>query len=77
MPMPMLYAKALLQQHIDIEVAMNKLVTQLATCSIQDGTTQVQLCKIFAEKLYVAMIKQNKKGSKGQYRCVEFETYDL
>jgi hypothetical protein len=74
MPMPTSYAEALLQQHVDIEVAMNKLANQLATCSIQEGTTQVQLCKIFAEKLYTAMIKQEKKGSKGRYRCVEFET---
>jgi hypothetical protein len=77
MPMTTSYAEALLQQHVDFEVAMNKLANQLATCSIQEGTTEVQLCKIFAEKLYIAMIKQEKKGSKGRYRCVEFETEDL
>jgi hypothetical protein len=64
MPMPTLYAKALLQQHNGIEVAMNKLVNQLATCSIQEGTTQYQLTQIFAEKLYAEMIKQENKGSK-------------
>jgi hypothetical protein len=33
MPMTTLYTKALLQQHVNIEVAMNKLANQLATCS--------------------------------------------
>jgi hypothetical protein len=31
MPMTTSYAKALLQQHLGIEVAMNKLANQLAT----------------------------------------------
>jgi hypothetical protein len=38
MPMTTSYAEALLQQHINIEVAMNKLANQLPTCSIQEGT---------------------------------------
>jgi hypothetical protein len=59
-----LYAKALLQQHIDIKETMNKLVKQLVTCLIQDGKSQVELCKIFAQKLNEAVIKQGKKGSK-------------
>jgi hypothetical protein len=55
-----------------------KVVNQLATCSIQDEITQVKLCHIFAEKLKKnAMMKQDKKGSKGRYRSVEFETEDL
>jgi hypothetical protein len=64
MLMPTLYAEALLQQHNGIEVATDKLVNQLATCSIQEGTTQHQLTQIFAEKLYAEMIKQENKGSK-------------
>ena len=77
MQMPSSYAEALLQQHVDIEVAMNKLVNQLATCSIQVGISGVKLCHIFEKKLNNAMIKQDKKGSKARYRCVEFETEDL
>jgi hypothetical protein len=66
------YAIALLQQHTDIEATMNMLVRQLATCSIQDGSTQVALTLIFTEKLHQAIVKQDKKGSKARYRCVDF-----
>jgi hypothetical protein len=74
MPEPTSYAEALLQQHIDIEVAMTKLANQLATCSIQDGASQVELCRVFSRKLYDAVVKQDKKGRKARYRCVDFDT---
>jgi hypothetical protein len=73
---PKSYAAALLQQHIDIEATMSKLVRQLATCSIGDGDTPYQISKIFVEKLHDAIRKQENKGSKARYRYVHYDTDD-
>jgi hypothetical protein len=69
---PASYATALLQQHTDIEATMHKLVRQLATCSIGDGNTATEICRIFVNKLHDAIKKQDNKGPKARYRYVHF-----
>jgi hypothetical protein len=63
---PVSYEEAVLQQHSDIDVAMNKLVASLAECGIQGGSTEIT--RILSAKLIAACVAQQMRGSKATWR---------
>ena len=67
---PDCYEAAVLIQHPDLEVAMEKLAKELARCSIQRPSN---LRRIFEEKLAAAIVEQNEGGHKTSWRKVEWE----
>jgi hypothetical protein len=68
---PVLYADALLQQHPDIESAMEKLCRELAKCGIENNTKEV--AKIISNKLCAAVVRQGQMGHKAVYRRVTYK----
>ena len=62
--------KAILQQHKDIEVAMDRLVRQMATLLIEDNLHK-DLLDVFNKKYVEAIKNQKTKGAKARYRIIK------
>jgi hypothetical protein len=67
---PHFIEEAVLQQHPDVEAAIDKLVALFARCGIQ-GELQV-ITQIILAKLVEACIRQDMKGSKATWRTTEW-----
>ena len=72
---PKSYGEAMIQQHRDIDMMMNKLVEEMVKCHIvSESCRDVQ--SILKGKLHEAEIRQNKMGNKALWRKVNFFSVD-
>jgi hypothetical protein len=67
---PHFLEEAVLQQHPDVEAAIDKLVALFAQCGIQ-GESEV-ITQIISAKLVEASIRQDMKGSKATWRTTKW-----
>jgi hypothetical protein len=67
---PSSYEDALIEQHEDIDLALDKVCAELAKCGITAPTPR--LMSIFMERVRNAHSKQQSKGNKALYRHVEW-----
>jgi hypothetical protein len=68
---PVTAEEAVLNQHPDVEEAMDKLVAKLARCWIRPESTDIH--RIFQNKLAEAWSAQTAKGGNALWRYTEFK----
>ncbi|KAL7579362.1 hypothetical protein ACA910_014036 [Epithemia clementina (nom. ined.)] len=67
------YEEAILQQHPDIEDAMDWLCNAIAECDINNSDP---MCVLFREKLEQAIIRQHFLGSRARYMRVRYNVVE-
>lgn len=65
------FTDAMFAQHPKVEVALDSLVTKLATFDL-DTKRQAEACAAFKTKLEAAVRKQEQKGPRANYKKVVF-----
>ena len=70
---PSSYEEAILDQHPDIDEALDKVMAELAKCKISTimGDSD-EITRILLEKLELAQAHQRAKGNKAMWRDVEW-----
>jgi hypothetical protein len=71
-PAPKSRAEAIMQQHPEIEQAMEKLARQLAKCELRPRSTAIQ--NIFATKLQDATARQIAMGNRATWKRVQYNS---
>lgn len=69
------YVDAVLQQHSDIDQALNKACKMLAKCAV-NGAHQDALLKMFLKKLNAAAGQQQSEGQKATWFSVDYDEHD-
>lgn len=72
---PTNYVDAVLQQHSDIDLTLNKVCKMLAKCSV-NGAHQEALMKIIIKKMNAAVAQQQVEGQKATWFGVHYEEHD-
>jgi hypothetical protein len=73
-PAPKSRAEAIMQQHPEIEQAMEKLARQLAKCELRPRSTSIQ--KKIATKLQDATTRQIAMGNRATWKRVQYNSGD-
>ena len=68
------YVEAVLRQHKDIDMLMNKLVEEMSKCRVTSEKHQKDIMRVIKEKLLVAELKQHAKASSALWRYVKYVT---
>ena len=67
---PTTFLEAAIQQHPDLDIAMDKLAGLLAKCSINHSP---ELAEMFKERVEDAFIRQHQNGDKATWKWVNFK----
>jgi hypothetical protein len=70
------YEEAMMDQCSDIDYLLNKVVKKMAECEMVDGKGTESckiICKIVADRLSMAVARQNTKGHTARWRRVRWK----